>query len=208
MLTSYDLATIVARLSSAAEDEAPAEATSERHGSDRWAAVAAILRQAPTGDAEILFMCRAERPGDPWSGHMAFPGGRHEARDPTLLRTAVRETLEEVGLDLDTGGTFLARLPPLQAMANGRSAGLRVVPFVFALDFHRTERLVLNHEVAAAMWAPLGPLARGEATATVEHAHGGATWRLPGLRVGDRVVWGLTYRMMEILFERLHATVR
>ena len=206
MLTSYDLSTVVARLSSAAaNDEAASSPAGQPDAAARWAAVAAILRPAPSGEAEILLMCRAEREGDPWSGHMALPGGRRDARDPTLVHTAMRETLEEVGLDLSARGTYLAHLPPLQAMANGRPASLLVAPFVFALDFPHTEHLILNHEVAEAMWAPLGPLARGEANATVEHSHGGAKWRLPGLRVGHRVVWGMTYRMLEILFERIHA---
>ena len=55
------------------------------------AAVAAILRQAPSG-LEVLFIKRAERDGDPWSGHMAFPGGRREPHDSDLYSTALRET--------------------------------------------------------------------------------------------------------------------
>ena len=62
-----------------------------------WAAVAVIL--APDPDA-LLLIRRAERAGDPWSGHMALPGGRQEPTEPDLFTTAVRETAEEVGLTL------------------------------------------------------------------------------------------------------------
>ena len=59
------------------------------------AAVALVLREN-AGDPEILLIRRAERKGDPWSGHMAFPGGREDARDESLLETALRETREEL----------------------------------------------------------------------------------------------------------------
>ena len=62
-----------------------------------WAAVAIVL--APDPDA-VLLIRRAERAGDPWSGHMALPGGRYEPKDPDLLGTALRETVEEVGVAL------------------------------------------------------------------------------------------------------------
>jgi 8-oxo-dGTP pyrophosphatase MutT (NUDIX family) len=110
MLPSYELTALAARL-------ARGEATEDAGASGRQAAVAAVLRAPPDGgDAEILLMRRAERHGDPWSGHMAFPGGRREEGDATLLDTAIREAREEVGLDLRAHGTLLARLPDIQAV--------------------------------------------------------------------------------------------
>src|SRR5437870_1501228 len=64
----------------------------------RRAAVAIVLRDGASG-IEVLFIHRAEHPDDPWSGHMAFPGGRAEDGEPPVL-TAMRESAEEVGLDL------------------------------------------------------------------------------------------------------------
>lgn len=52
------------------------------------------------GDPEILFIKRAGRVGDRWSGHVAFPGGRRDPPDVDDRATAIRETREEVGLDL------------------------------------------------------------------------------------------------------------
>ena len=71
--------------------------------STKKAAVAVILRPAPgetLDSTEILFIKRAERDGDPWSGHMAFPGGHMEPDDSDLKESAIRETKEEIGLDL------------------------------------------------------------------------------------------------------------
>ncbi|MGH7644285.1 MAG: NUDIX hydrolase, partial [Gemmatimonadales bacterium] len=63
------------------------------------AAVALALLEGSTG-LELLLIKRAEREGDPWSGQIALPGGRRDPQDPDLLATALRETLEETGLDL------------------------------------------------------------------------------------------------------------
>ncbi|WP_437629596.1 NUDIX hydrolase [Sorangium sp. So ce854] len=215
MLPSYDLAAIMARLAGGA---AALDALTQ----ERQAAVAAILRapgaaldptgDGPTGDgpagggdpaeAELLLIRRAEHPRDPWSGHMALPGGRRDPADEHLLDTAIRETREEVGIDLAAHGTLLARLPDLPAVARGRRVGLVISPFVFAL--RSAPDLTLSHEVAEALWTPLGPLARGERASTYAYTHEGNVVDLPCLRVEERVVWGLTYRMLEQLFEVLH----
>src|SRR5687767_10801396 len=96
------------------------------------AAVAVILRDAPSG-IEMLFIRRAEHPEDPWSGHMAYPGGRAEAHDPDLQATAMRETLEEIGIDLARSAQLLGALDDIRAMARGVPVDLAITPFVFRL---------------------------------------------------------------------------
>jgi len=200
MLDSYDLSTIRQRLTTR-----PPAVPMDAQTSGKMAAVAAILRDGRDGgDAEILFIRRAERPLDPWSGHMAFPGGRREAHDRSVLETAIRETREEVGLDLGAHGTLLYRLPDVRATARGRIQDLTVAPFVFALAGSEAN-LVSNVEVAETLWTPLEPLARGENASTFEYAYDDVSVTLPCLRVGDRVVWGLTWRMLHALFDVLHA---
>ena len=73
--------------------------------------LAAILREGPES-AEVLFIRRSEQPGDPWSGHMAFPGGRQAPTDRELLDTARRETLEEIGLKNFRSATWNAIAAP------------------------------------------------------------------------------------------------
>jgi 8-oxo-dGTP pyrophosphatase MutT (NUDIX family) len=162
------------------------------------AAVAAILRPS-AGDVEALFIRRAENPNDPWSGHMAFPGGRRDPGDPDLVYTAVRETREEVGLDLASTARRIGHLDEIEAVARGRKTGLIIRPFVFALEAGEVE-LQPNYEVAEALWVPLGPLFRGEASTDYRYERNGLDLMLPGYRVDTRVVWGLTYQMLQVLF--------
>jgi 8-oxo-dGTP pyrophosphatase MutT (NUDIX family) len=165
------------------------------------AAVATIVRPGatPAGE-EILFIKRADRAGDPWSGHMAFPGGRRQADDSSLLDTAVRETLEEIGLDLGAAARPIGRLPDLMPHSQ-MPQPLTVTAFLFSLE-HPAE-LSLNHEVAAAVWAPLERILRGEGSTTFHWSKGDIALDLPAIAVGDDVVWGLTYRMIEMLREAL-----
>lgn len=165
----------------------------------RRAAVATILRAPdPSAEAEVLLIRRAEHPHDPWSGHMAFPGGRREPEDPSLLDTARRETLEEVGIDLQRHADLLGRLDDLPAVARGKPVGMVISPFVFELGTDTA--IVPNYEVAEALWAPLGSLARGEADTTRPYPYDGRHYHLPAFDVQGRVVWGLTYQMLQSFF--------
>lgn len=191
MLSLYDLSAVGARLASGADED------SSELG--QRAAVAAILRNSPRTDAtEILFIRRAEREGDPWSGQMAFPGGRREDLDGSLVATAVREVDEEIGVNLQTHGTLLGRLPDLPARARGKSVGMLVTPFVFGLEVEPSIRT--NAEVAEVIWTPLAPLARGERSGIVPYDYEGHALELPCVFVEGHAVWGLTYAMLERLF--------
>ena len=167
----------------------------------RRAALAAVLRPV-AGETELLLIQRAEREGDPWSGHMALPGGHYHPEDDHMLATAMRETLEEVGLDL-RHHEFLGPLDEHAASANGKFTGLVVAPFVFALRHEAP--LQLNHEVAAYTWSALGAMARGELDAFKEVTRAGERMRLPGYRVGEQLVWGLTHRVLQNLFAAVRA---
>jgi 8-oxo-dGTP pyrophosphatase MutT (NUDIX family) len=187
-----ELDAIRSRLSRRAPQRYAGEAT-------RRAAVSAILRPG-LHDTELLLIKRAERDGDPWSGHMALPGGHLDPVDPDLLATARRETLEEVGLDLRSH-ELLGALDEHPASAQGRFTGMVIAPFVFALR-SRAE-LRPNHEVADVLWAPLGRLARGEADVVKELWREGQLVRFPAYAVGEHVVWGLTHRVLRSLFAAL-----
>jgi len=164
-------------------------------GGPSRAAVAAVLRPGELG-AELLFIERAQHPGDPWSGHMAFPGGRLEPDDPTLQHTAARETLEEVGLDL-ADAPMIGRLDDLEGRRDGRPAGLVISAFVYAAA--EPPELVCNREVQEALWVPVRELfdARRQVpyvTPRIDHT-------FPGIRVSEteaHIVWGLTYRFVEL----------
>jgi 8-oxo-dGTP pyrophosphatase MutT (NUDIX family) len=165
---------------------------------ERRAAVAAVLREGHNG-TEVLLIRRASRDGDPWSGHMALPGGRQQAGDRDILHTAMRETREEVGLDLGTGGRLVGRLDDLPAMARGRPAGLIIASFVFELL--GPPELIINAEVEETLWAPLTPLARGAFDSKLPYEYEGKQLTLPAWDVEGRIVWGLTHRILSTLFE-------
>jgi 8-oxo-dGTP pyrophosphatase MutT (NUDIX family) len=167
------------------------------------AAVATVLREGQRG-AELLFIKRAERASDPWSGHMAFPGGRRQATDKALLDTAMRETREEVGLDLASHGRAIARLPDVMPYSR-MPHPITVTAFVFTLDANPAP-LTLNDEVAEAIWAPFDAILANEHATRFYWQRDGINLDLPALRLEDGdgpVVWGLTYRMIELLREAL-----
>lgn len=167
------------------------------------AAVAAILRErADASGAELLFIRRAEAPNDLWSGHIAFPGGRRDAEDATLLATAIRETKEEVGIDLSRG-ELVARLPDVPAYKRTKRGLLVVTPFVFVM---RSEVVpVPNYEVAGTLWVPLASFAAGEGKGTYSFVWEEKAHELPCYRLGEErhVLWGMTHRMVETLLEAI-----
>lgn len=157
-----------------------------------------MLREGAAG-AEVLFIERAMREGDPWSGHMAFPGGRLEGGDDSPRTAACRETLEEVGLEL-AAAEYLGHVCDL----TGRS-GSPTPMIVSAHAFHlqNDQPLTLDPaEVRSAFWFPLSAL-HDDARQTT-HAIAQLPDRIfPAIVVGEpdrHFVWGLTYRVLEQMF--------
>lgn len=165
---------------------------------DKWAAVAAVFRVVDDAP-ELLFIKRAHREGDPWSGHMAFPGGRHEPQDPSLEHTAVRETMEELALDL-TAGRLLGRLDDL-APRSVHLPSIVIRPFVAVVP--PDVSFVPSDEVAATFWVPVSRLRGSDAQAEHVMTINGARARFPGYRVHEHIVWGLTERIVRQLLPLL-----
>lgn len=157
------------------------------------AAVALLVRPDPP-ELDLLLIKRAARAGDPWSGHMALPGGRRDPADANLLETAERETFEEVGIDLRASATYLGPLDDVQPLGAGVPP-LVISPHAFVVPGPTVARP--NHEVEAALWVPLSQLAEPVARAEYLHAlESGQTLRFPALRYQGHVIWGLTYRIL------------
>lgn len=188
----HDLKFIRSRLSEhSAEEFAPEPEMRE-------AAVAVILREVSGPTVEILFIKRAEKPGDPWSGHMAFPGGHRDPEDESLRAAAERETLEEIGLDL-ASARYLGPLNQQRAVARGRPLNMLIAPHVFEITGNPS--FTINYEVSEVVWAPLPPLVSGDLHDTEARPLAGKPTVFNGYRLAEgHFVWGLTYRMVKSFF--------
>ena len=186
----------VARIVDALATRVAIDATARQDS--RLAAVAAVMRVVD-GEPELLFIKRSEHEGDPWSGHMAFPGGRREPGDADLQQTAVREAVEELAHDLPLG-RVVGRLDDL-APRNPVLPPIIIRPFVAIVSPDVT--FVPSREVAATFWVPLTVLRHEETRADHEMIINGVRARFPGFRVGEHIVWGLTERIVQQLLSLL-----
>jgi 8-oxo-dGTP pyrophosphatase MutT (NUDIX family) len=151
-------------------------------------------------ELEVLLIQRADREGDPWSGQVALPGGRRQSEDATLQDTAIRETLEETGVDLAEHGLVLGTLDELRPRTPVLPP-IIVTPFVAVAPPDLA--LQISDELSDAFWTPWSTFADpghiDESTVNVR----GASWKVASYLVGQRVVWGMTERMLRQLAERL-----
>ncbi len=158
----------------------------------RAAAVMILLRDGSRGP-EVLLTLRAKREGDPWSGQIGLPGGMARGEDEALLDTALRETREEVGLDLKGRVDVLGHLPT-RPPAN--RPGMPVVPYVAFLREPMEPRV--GKEIRRAFWCPLEVLPRSRTTSVVPEVLGGLL-TAPGFQYEGLLIWGFTYRILEEL---------
>jgi 8-oxo-dGTP pyrophosphatase MutT (NUDIX family) len=156
------------------------------------AAVAIIINLEST--ASVLLIKRVEREGDPWSGQIAFPGGHRSNADRTLLDTAIRESREEVGIDLRQH-QFLGMLPTVPT----HTRRMEVTPFVFQLT--REVQLNPNDEVAQPFWAPLSQLIEISPTESEVEADG-KRLSVASYIYHGHIIWGLTLRILNLLLDK------
>lgn len=148
---------------------------------------------------ELLFIKRADVEGDPWSGHIAFPGGRHDDTDESLLETAVRETREEIAVDLLQHASIIGQLDDLAP----RSPMLpRIIIRPYVAVVHHAVEIIPSDEVAGHFWVPLATLRDPASSVEHELEHDGVRMRFPGYRVGPHIAWGLTERIVRQLLQQ------
>ena len=188
----------IVKLRSALESHRGARADKEE--GVRRAAVALIFRAGENGAPELLFIKRAEYPADPWSGQIAFPGGREEAADPTLADTAIRETREETGIDLVSDGTVIGTLDDLRPQTV-RLPAVIVRPYVVLLN--RFEPLVLSDEVALAFWIPLEAFKDAPSWQDTDVLARGVQMNRRAFHHQGQVIWGMTERILAQLLALL-----
>lgn len=155
----------------------------------RVAAVAMVFRAASDG----LHLCigrRASVASDPWSGDLAFPGGKADPGDATLHDVAARETGEEVGLQLSRGDLVgdLGHIP-----AHGPRKPLATYPLIYLLE--RTPApFLLNHEFSDARWVRVEDLWNAGNWLRFIYPPTGSEFS--GIRTMDHVLWGYSLRVL------------
>lgn len=179
----------VARLRKRIADHQPVEVDEP---GVRRAAVALIVRPGP-GEPQLLFIQRAHYETDPWSGQVAFPGGREEPGDASLMETAVRETFEETGLDIRRHGEVIGQLNDLGPQTP-RLPPVVVRPFVAVIDSH--SELSLSDEVAAYFWVPLEALRLDSGWRDTVVTTKGLEFTRRAFHHEGFVVWGMTERIL------------
>jgi 8-oxo-dGTP pyrophosphatase MutT (NUDIX family) len=157
-------------------------------GENANAAVAVLFRRVE-GELELLLVKRAEVPGDPWSGDMAFPGGKRIPQDRDIMHTVIREVREETNIDLKAN-FFLGKMEIVFSTVRPEYS---VLPLVFLQE---TEvDIKINEELTSHLWAPFNKLEGSRDRTMIKNL------TVPVFRVKGEVVWGLTYRIIENLFE-------
>ena len=165
----------------------------------RGRAAVAVVFGGGERSPSLCFVKRAKRPGERWSGDMAFPGGWVSPEDASAREAALRETHEEVGLNL-RDASYLGQLDDRRIGYSGEQEAPVLSSFVFYVGSGLPELRPDGWETESAYWISLEHL-RCEANRTI------VPWdsrSMPGIRYLDQVIWGLTLWV----FQSLEATTR
>jgi 8-oxo-dGTP pyrophosphatase MutT (NUDIX family) len=161
------------------------------------AALVIPVYRSTDGELHIVMILR--QPGGVHGGQVAFPGGKHDPEDATMLDTAIREVREELGLLIDRTDV-LAELPVVET----RTTGYRVFPYLARIEVPDRWQLA-EREIAEIIDVKLNDLLQPDTDAKrIEHF---SAWRQPqevlSYQVGSHRLWGLSYRILHPVIPRL-----
>lgn len=165
------------------------------------ASVSVIINEQRSLGTSLLMIQRAHFPGDLWSGHMAFPGGKHEIEDAHITETALRESHEELGIP-SHAIQRIGRLSDILA----RPYRLQQKPMVVSpLLFEAKQQLAFtpNEEVADVLWIPLSHFLTKENRQTMRWKQGGDEMTVPCYYYQDKKIWGISLIMIDELVQKL-----
>lgn len=192
---------VIARCIRALAAHAPVEIRA--HASTRLAAILLVIREGADGQPELLMIKRAEAERDPWSGQIACPGGRWEPHDADLAETALRETLEETGVDVMRDGRMIGQLDDLSPISPSLPP-IVIRPFVAIV--RGNVEIVPSEEVALAFWVPLALLISLHPWGTEIVSVRGVDLSVTAFHHDDHTIWGLTERVLRQFVSLLETT--
>lgn len=165
------------------------------------ASAVAVICSEYQGELCLLMIKRVAKEGDPWSGDMAFPGGRHQKGDKCLIHTAIRETDEEVGVDLHQSGKFVTRLSDQLTRSHNAFKPMIVAPYLFNIT--KPYALKLNPtEVEEALWIPLRFFSDRNVRSKMDWKLGRLNLKLPCYWYQGKRIWGLSLRVIDELMRQ------
>ncbi len=156
-----------------------------RDGYGSRAAVSIILREKD--GLQVLLIKRKKVPSDPWSGHVALPGGMFEATDKNLKKTVVREVCEEIGVNLNLKGEILGSLDETHPL---NAPGLKVTPFVVCLN--GKVNIKAMDEIEKWFWVPMEFFLKKIVRVPI-----GKFGVQEAVIYRKQVIWGMTLRILK-----------
>ena len=130
------------------------------------------------------------------AGEISFPGGKFDANDSDLLDTALRETSEEIGLNISKD-QVIGQLTPVATL----NSGFLILPFVTILD--KIPQLVSNSEVETLFHIPLNSFLKTMVQDT-NLAHK-LIDEMYTFEYQDQIVWGASARILKQIESRLNS---
>ena len=154
-------------------------------------AVAIVITSSPPYQA--LFIKRAIRKGDPWSGDIAFPGGKKQSEDKSSLETALRELKEETGL-IPSDTTPIYRLNDRITRVHHKNLPMTISPWIFQTE--AAEQVKLNHESTDFMWINLCDFTNPDYQSHLTWKTRFGDFTMPTVDIAEHRIWGLTLSMI------------
>jgi len=162
---------------------------------------AVVIPVYRTSDGELHIVMILRNPGGVHGGQIAFPGGKHDPEDETMLDTALREVREELGLIVPRADV-LAELP----MQQTRTTGYRVFPYLARITLPEQWQIA-EREIAELFDVKLSDLTRPGAHDKMIDRF--PTWekaqQVSFYQIGEHRLWGLSYRILHSIIPRLTA---